>query len=240
MKKKHLIAVTLMLIMLAGCGKELVNSNPDVEKQTVEEKAEGGSMNAKTLIDYYGDTLKDIPEDYIQGYIDEYNIKQEDLAKMRWDEEIISDYNDDVAVGCDPADIVTEDESDEDIATFVTDINRIYVNANVHTTGEFVEEHASVADVKEGKIYSYKGGTFDYTKAENISDLQGSKDDYADVLKKAVSEIESNDNWDVEQNLLIVIENSNNEIKKYVVSGYNTSDDSAVYELMTKYMKIEL
>lgn len=148
-------------------------------------------MTVQALRHLFDDSLTQIPDEYIQSVIDEYDLDIDETNEFGWDKFIIKKYNSGHRFGCDVGKMLNIPTCDDNIEDFIKEIDRLVISKKIYNDiGMFTEKY-TIVDFSAGKVFHTVGNIgSDYTKYDNseLDKMQSEK--IVSDLKVIVSELE--------------------------------------------------
>ena len=128
-------------------------------------------MTVDEFIEFYN-MDNEVPKEYIQEFIDTYQLTVGSLGLMRWDKKVKEKYGESVRFDCNVYEIYKLPVSDVDLSEFIEDIEKIVIILSISNGTEFYDFTACVIDLKQSKRYiTSKNILDDYSKAETILNM---------------------------------------------------------------------
>ena len=226
------VLIGITIIASVEIRGRLLRKNDDADKtETVVEK----KLTLSDVREQYGDSLKDIPDDYISEYLYWTYLVCKSIDVENLDECIISDYNAGITYDTCILNIKAQKENLEANEDFAKDANRI-----------IVEIHEPLGFENKFKVKSYIVDD-DYRKCKEVKDIaEGEKEHIILGLDKAMSNIDRysyegtgidtqggvKEEITAKYHWYITIEDKDRMIKRFCCSGDDRDKQAYIYNFL--------
>lgn len=196
MKTKIMILLITALISLTGCNKNGIknassetetatmleenldktenkeeDTNEMVNDSSVEEAQVLQKVTAEEFMYYYSLSEEDVPVEYVQSFIDEYDITYDDMKKGGLGYVLLTSYENGETFGHDVDKVFKGPRNQDPLIEYIEQTEVIEFSFGMHYGSEKASSESMVIDLKERKIYYTRGSEVDYTKFELSSEL---------------------------------------------------------------------
>ena len=206
MKIKCMVYIVLIILVFSGCGKneskyeyssnDIIYTN--ISEEDLEDDKNDESMNnkekvkitAEEFMAYYSITEEQVPVEYVQSYIDEFDVTSEQLEKYNLGADMLSAYELGLIYGYNVNSIFQGPSSEEALVDYMKQAEVIEFSFGMHYGSELAYGESMVIDLKEGKIYYTRQNIDDYINYELSAEL--SAEDVESIRAELPTHIDEN------------------------------------------------
>ncbi|MBQ9936560.1 MAG: hypothetical protein IJO70_11995 [Lachnospiraceae bacterium] len=172
MKYKLIVVAAILLLFISGCKNNDERGNGDNMNTTSTSITDVKiKVTAEEFMAYYSITEEQVPEDYVQSFIDEYNITSDQLGRGHMERILLDAYKNGEVFGYDVNSIFQGPGSKEAIADYMKQAEVVQFYFGMHYGSELAYGESMVIDLKEGKIYYTRENIDDYINYELSAEL---------------------------------------------------------------------
>ncbi len=192
MKAKLIVIATILLFLLSGCSNNGKRGSEENMSSTsinnTDDRAE--QVSAKEFMEYYSITDEQVPVEYVESYIDEFNVTKDQLEKWNLGADVKSAYELGLVYGYNVNKIFQGSGSTEPIADYMKQAEVVQFYFGMHYGSELAYGESMVIDLKEGKMYYTRKNIDDYINYELSAELTAT--DVEGIRSELPTHIEEN------------------------------------------------
>ncbi len=219
-------------------GPDSASTDSSLDSAGASSSSEVYYVTAAEVKERYSEELKKVPEEYVELYLQEYPLTEEELERTdRWGEKIREDYEEGIRYDSFIPDIVNQEESQMDTEVFLQDLSRIVIGVDI--MGDPCYYNRTVIDLQAGIIY-YGALSKNYSDCRDSEPiLWFKKKKITAEIQKVIEYVESTSSEET-RNVVIcefILENKNGTIKRYSYKGNSVHDDNVVISFLENTAK---